>query len=505
MLTANRRGQLILLDDPDFIPDMNLPEFDFDNNGNLVLPNLSQRSGKTSSQLSPLEASRTPDAPFIDLRIRHSSSLSSLNLASPFGGDGKAAQQQDDDLMPMVFGDEEEIAFGDFGLAIDEDSNVIEEPELPAQRPVQPEGENELVLPESGGQVQQPDEEGAPIVDFDGDIQMNFGENPLPDAEALPARAQKGAKFEELSSESAVAPSRRARRSKAPKLDQGDSRVSRMELKSWNSDYLANMEQARNTHKQISAALAKKNAFNLTFGLGIANIGGPSSIPEFVHPLTEIFAGQELQARILGRPVIDEEATSKNGRRRSASLAFEEDEEAQERRVRLKMDDGSEQQGRASQDAQIEDNALVFDNEPEVGRDPGSALSDMLSSVPWNRPASAVPSSAQSQKSAQARLGRHVEGSPLVGRGSILPEIERFSDNIPAFGSDGFSLLPEQGSSFSEFGPAAGVNTQEAQTSQFMRQALDREGCNFLGFVQRVAKEDGDDRQDPDQIGRAHV
>ena len=408
----------------------------------------------------------------------------------------------------MVFGEEEELPFGDFGLAIDADGNVIEEPELPAHRPSQQQVDDGLVLPGSGDHAQQQQAEGAPI-NFDGDVQMIFGEDPLPDAEPLPTRKRKESEFEqEVSSEFAAAPSRRARRAKAPKLDQGDSRISRMDLKNWNTDYLSNMEAARNAHNKTGPTQAKKNAYNLTFGLGIANIGQITAGPGLAHPLAKIFAGQELQARIIGLPPAGDEVESPSGRRRrSASEAFEEDEDERDRRVRLRLDEDGEQQGRGIQDGQMEDMPLIFDNDMEVGREPGSALSEMLSSVPWNRPPSVVPSSAQSQKSGQARLqgGRHMEGSPLVGRGSILPDIERFSDNAPAFGSDGFGPLPEQGSSFPDFGPAAGVSTQEAQTSQFMRQALDREGRNFLGFVQRVANESGEDREELDHPDRRWV
>jgi meiotic recombination protein REC8 len=67
---------------------------------------------------------------------------------------------------------------------------------------------------------------------------------------------------------------------------------------------------------------------------------------------------------------------------------------------------------------------------------------------------------------------------------------------MPLFGSDGFGPLPGDGQDLglsSEFGADAGIPAQEASTSQVMRDALDREGRNFLGFVEHVAADRGED------------
>ncbi|KAJ9155519.1 Meiotic recombination protein rec8 [Pleurostoma richardsiae] len=500
-----KRDQLILLDDPSFVLETRLPDFEFDKDGNIVLPDLlSQLSRKTSSQLSPFATGHSSvlhDAPLIDLQFRRSSSIAgNLNLPSPFGGSANA-QKPGDEFLPMVLG-EEELLLGDFGLAIDADGNVIEEPDLPPHRPLQPEaGSASGAI--KGSQAIQPEEEGAIIFDADGDVQMKTGEQALPDAEAFPARKQKyGQDLEDEPS----SPLRPRKRSVAKmKVQDEHTRISRDEFKSWSDKYSAIQDLARSHRPAVGPAQARRNAFLLTFGLGIGNIGAPTGIPGYVHPLADTFAGPALQASILGTPVgedNEDEYDFPQGRRRPASVAFE-DEEGDERRVRSRVNDGSAQQVGGQFDGQG-DVQVAFDNqEQEVGREPGSILSDMAA-VPWNRPSSLVPSSARSKHSGRALSGQAIfEGSPLVSRGSILPAIERHSDNAqPALGSDaGFGPIGGADSSMGEVFP--GVGAQD--TSQVMREALDREGNNFLTYVEGITREKGDDRFDEADEGRCWV
>lgn len=472
---------------------MNLPALDFDEDGNIRLSgcNISQGTFNNQSQYSPVDRSASFEGSYdLNLNIRRSSSeQGSHKLASPFGKSPNAPKP-DDDIMPMIFGEEEELPFGDFGLAIDADGNVIEEPDLPPHRPSQPDQVDGPAEP--GSRAPNPllqDDEGIRF-DDDGDMQMNFGEEPLPDAEALPARQRpEGEESPEqvLSSESAAHPAQRKPRRIKQLAPDSATHISRDEFKGWSENYLDRMEADRRRPVTITAAQSRKNGYFLTYGIGLGGIGLPTGIPGYAHPLAEYFAGEALRKRILGKRDKDEDP---HGRRRSASAAFEEEPE-EERRVRPRLD-GEEQPGQGRSQVDIpEEEGLVFAKDVEVGREGQVPLSDRASSVPWNRPPSVVPSSARSNKANSAlQSGRQVEGSPLVGRGSILP-IERFSDNMQ-FGSDGAGPA-EQPSSFSEFGAAAGVNTQDANTSQFMRDALDREGRNFLGFMERVATDRGID------------
>lgn len=500
----------MLVDDPNFVPNIDLPPLDFDENGELRLPDWdnSQRT-KLSTQFSPLESSgsgRSPaGAPFINLDIRHSSSQASLDIASPFG---KGTQKPDDGDITMAFGDEEVLPFADFGLTIDADGNLVEQPE--PELPPYPQHMVEKV----GSGPHLPDDGGL-ILPIDEELQILFGdeEQYLPDeAPAQPIDQQDGhgsvhLPSEELpSSESGIQepPPRKKRNIKRLPPDSA-THVGREEFKGWTENYIARAMEARNAPHHSTAAQGRKNAYSLTFGMGLMGVGVLNNIPGLDHPLAQMFAGDELKSVVMGDPE-EETEESRARRRRSASDAFGGEEDDEERRVRARLEEnlGKEQPvGRnKEQDAQnVDDPMIMFGDDllPEVGREqPGSAMSDhrRSSNAPWNRPSSVVPSSVRSQKGIEG--GRHaVEGSPLVGRGSILPVDPKFSDgNMPLFGSDGFGPLPGDGQDLSlssALGADAGMPAQEASTSQFVRDALDREGRNFLGFVERVAADHGED------------
>lgn len=516
-------------DDPNFVPDFDLPALDFDENGDLILPGLdiSQRS-KIFSQYSPLDhSSASPaNAPLINLDIRRSSSQGSLGFAAPFEKDDHT---QLDGNMPSIFGEEEELPLSDLGLAIDEDGNIIEDPELPAH-PVQQAGEAGEASKKVHSGAHLPEDDEAPILQGDDDFQVVVGDQEQVSAANQGAMQNNENEMplpseEPLSSEPAqqpVQPRQQKKRKRGTIAADEATHVGRSEFKEWAEGYMARVEEARRIPHQVNAAQAKKNAYNLVFGMGIGNVGifNFNGIPDLHHELAEFFSGDALKNRV---PGYEEEEPSQENRRRSASVAFGSEDEGGEndRRVRPRVEEGAdagpnqdEQAGRSQKDGQMDDDAMVIfgddqDPVPEAGRErPGSALSDhrRSSNAPWNRPSSAVPSSAG--KNVEA--GRDaVEGSPLVGRGSILqPSDVKFSDGgAPVHGSEGFAPMQGDGandfSSYSEFGAAAGVSTQEANTSQFMRKALDREGRNFLGFVERVATDRG--QEDPEEEGRRWV
>ncbi|KAK7734697.1 R8 protein [Cytospora paraplurivora] len=490
-----KRTQLILVDDPNFVLDFNLPSLDFDDKGELRLPGwgLSQQS-KLFSQLSPFESGKSPaspaGAPLINLDIRHSSSQGSLGIEPPFG---KGNMNQNAGDMMMGFGEEEVLPFADFGLTIDADGNLVEqpEPELPPHPP--------SVEKEAGSGLHLPGDEGLAMTASE-ELQVIFGdeEQHLPKTAPLQPTPQPDGQgsvplpSEELpSSESAVHEPRLRKKRDIERIAPDSAiHVGREEFKSWTENYVARTEESRNTSRQVTAAQARKNAYNLSFGMGLMGIGILNQIPGLDHPLAQLFAGDELKVMVFGDPEVSQVEVSQAHRRRSASDAFGGEEENEERRVRARPNEDPEKEHQLDhQDEQP----------PEVGREhPGSAMSDhrRSSNAPWNRPSSVVPSSTHSRKATEG--GRHrVESSPLVGRSGNLPADPKFSDgNMPAFGSDGFGPLPDddQGLSFvSDLGAATGAPTQEANTSQVMHDALDREGRNFLGFVERVAADRGDD------------
>ncbi|KAG8167573.1 hypothetical protein KVR01_003262 [Diaporthe batatas] len=518
-LQHSASNALILGDDPNFVPTFDLPPLDFDENGDLLLPvwDFSQRT-RLSSQLSPLDRGSGSIVPpagahFIDLNIRHSSSQDSLGIP-PLGG----KQQKPDDFdLEISFGEEEVLPFEDFGLQVDADGNLVEqiEPELPPH----PQSQGAIVgeaAPKVGSAPAFPEDEAMVVPGDDDQIIIGddpFTEAPVGQAQLNPQQSEVPLPSEELvSSDEPQQPQQRKNRTIKRISPDVATHVSREEFKGWSENYIARVVEARGLHQQVTAAQARKNAYNLTFGMGIMGIGILNTIPGLDHPLAQSFAGDELKAIVMGDVNVaaeeEYEEEARSSRRRSASEAFGEEEDVfVDRRVRPRThgaepeSEGQDPQighGSPEQDGQvIDDPMMMFDDElPEVGREhPGSAMSDhhRSSNAPWNRPSSLIPSSIRSQKEREA--GVHVvEGSPLVGRGSILANDPRFNEgDVISFGYDGLGHdAANEHSSPSEFAAPAGGSAQEANTSQFMRNALDREGRNFLGFVERVAFERGE-------------
>lgn len=535
-LTLSRRNQIILVDDPNFVLDFNLPSLDFNENGDLVIPGLDfDFSQRMHSQLSPFDNSNSSNspanAPFINLDIRHSSSQGSVNLALPFD----KGNANDDSTFPMIFGDEEDLPLADFPFRVDEDGNLIEEPELPPH-PSQADGagdaaqqgpsgiyfpdEDGLIIPGDEEQMVFDDEEEGqlPVVDPVQQNVQQIDDVPFPSEEPLSSEA----------AEQVLQPRHKQRKTKTKGIaPDAATHISRSEFKGWTDNYLARTVEANNAPQQVTPTQAKRNAYSALFGKGLGDVGLLNGIPGLNHELAEVFAGDNLREMVMADMLADiqekgeedaGEGARGDQRRRSASVAFgsDEEEEAGGRRVRPRIDeDGQErsdeeqEQGRSQEEAQVVDDGMMLfgkdeDLLPEAGREhPGSALSDhrRSSNAPWNRPSSVIPSSARSGK--HIEIGRNaVEQSPLVGRGSILQSEVKFSDGPGMPGSDGFADFQHDGaghdlSSFGDFGPAAAAGV-EANTSQFVREALDREGRNFLGFVEHVAGDRGeeDDRNE---------
>ncbi|KAK4151324.1 hypothetical protein C8A00DRAFT_45445 [Chaetomidium leptoderma] len=524
----SKRKELILEDDPEFYLNPNLPAFHFDDDGNLVVPQGSQASRKTSSQLSPLQ----PDGSFSS---SNHSILGGFDLsqspfgggnpliAEPFGAGTMTPGKNDGDL--MAFGDEERElqALDDWGIEIDADGNIIpamEEPQLPRLPH----------LEEAGGADLMEQDQLIPF-DDEGDVVMSGAGNvfhsdpPLPlrqDGEEEQEREQEQQheqEAQEVAAEdeanSARAPARVQRKRRRPILAPDDqTKITRQEIKSWSTNYLANAEEAGKPRHGVTAAEARKNAFNLVFGRGIASVGFPTGVPGLPHPLALEFAGEGLQARLLGITIThpdDEDAEAPRGRRRSALEALELEQEDASRRVRRRLSDDNNEDSQHAQ-AQPDDDALLplhgdDDALPpvEVGRRAGSVLPDDIpSDVPWNRHSSQIPSSSVKGGGSKPP-SRQVSASPLHGRGSRHatipgPEVERFSDNQPFFGggsdglgSDGlgFAALHSSGLDDHPLLTAGDNNNNTQSTSQVMRAALDREGQSFLGYVETVAREKG--------------
>ncbi|KAK0717161.1 Rec8 like protein-domain-containing protein [Lasiosphaeria miniovina] len=521
-----KRDQITLPNDPNFDLTIKLPAFHFDGDGNLIPPHESQASGKTSSQFSPMQLDHSspgggasfigrldlPPSPF-----RQGSS----QLLSPFGLGSAISQQKDpENNLVHLRDDEEELqVVDDWGIEIDAEGNVmeiVEEPELP-QLP-RPEGAHR------DNHIHE-DEEPFLVIDDQGDVVMaiDAAEAVLPHAEATHPQPEgielQLAEEYDLSSERARVSAQKRRR-RALLAPDHETQLSRQEIKSWSAEYLATAEtkRARRARHRTTAADARVNAFQYVFGRGVANVGSPTGIPDFSHPLARIFAGNSLQTVLLSSIVEEEdEYEAPRGRRRSALEALELEGEDEERRVRRRISEDAElQAGQGVQRGAVlgSDGHLIIDpeEEREVGREAGSNLPDLPSEVPWNRHSSQVPSSSVKgggrSKLGHSASGRQVSASPLRNRGNtLLPEIERFSDSQPAYESDGVGPAFHSANTFSDpiiesmgSQDRQKKNQGEANTSQVTQDTLDHEGLNFVGFVQAVALDKGDaDDNDTDE------
>lgn len=436
----------------------------------------------------------------IQLDIDHSSSL---DYHRPLPGLGSVSSMQKPDDEPLVFIQDDNDVFGtqgDWGIEVDENGNIVEraEPMLVYEEPQLPplpfiQGESDALR----GVVAQLDER--PVFD-EQDVIMQ--EEPLPEAEPF-LEPQQHVPWQN-DKRSARHVSSRKRRLQIDDYTQ----LSRSVLRDWQSHYLENCGAYRT--RTVSAKQAKRNAMLLTFGLGIGNIGQTVGVPGLIHPLAVEFSGDRLFTTMTGIEVMES-----RGRRRTASEAIKEQEQEGGRRVRprLMKNDEEQEHGRAPQ----EDEFINLDDPfadralPEVGREVKRPMSDHLSStlLPWNRGSSAIPGSSIRAPNS-ARQGRDLS-SPLGKRGGSQ-DIIHYSDDAPmdGFGSDGnfgagfgsadsfkemelLNLDPE-GSNLGRESTAAEI---QAQNDDILAQ-LDREGYNFVNFVQEAIDQDGERRQDDD-------
>ncbi|KAI5860723.1 Rec8 like protein-domain-containing protein [Durotheca rogersii] len=485
-----RPENLLITNDPDFFPDERLPQFDLN-----ALVAGSQVTNKTSSQMSPpntlLSGASMQGIDFpVRLNLQHSDSLGPLS--SPFGLRGLSSSQKPDsgEIFPQQ--DDELASFGDWGMEIDEHGNVIEFGE-----PAIAEGEPDLppLRRRHGVEVEADAEQQVRRhVDEQEDIVMG-GE--APQQVLQQARRGAGDMLERavLDDDGASAGahrhtrSRRTRKVHPVQVDE-ETQVSRETLRQWQTDYLENcgVKNVRAT----SAAQARTNAMLLTFGLGIGNVGQNVGIPGLVHPLSRQFSGDSLFTALTGLNV----PKAPRGRRRTASEAGKDDEQEQsERRVRPRLSDDADQQGRGTGGQDV----IHRFSSPEIGREAQAPMSDQPSSgvpAPWNRGSSAVPGSSIR---GSAQKGRIVS-SPLGNRGDIQ-DIVRYSDD-PAMVFDdsglGIGGLQSLDTSFGAELQGRRDDGDEQRQSQQQVPDLDAESRNFLSFMETAVRDHGEHRRDED-------
>lgn len=343
----------------------------------------------------------------------------------------------------------------DLGFMVDAEGNVIElgEPELPplfGDDPIAP------VMP----QQEQVGAEGQNIHGLQDEGLVIMGEEPLPDAQALDTQVH-GSARQDGNGTPASQPARRRRKRKAANfLDQHATFLAMTVIRGWGEHYVERAEAARVPSLAVMPSKAKSNAFNLTFGTGIANVGKDVGLPGVKHPLAESFAGEALRDNVFRVPDIEvpRSSTPEGRRRRTAAEAFEEEDG--ERRVRRRSEEGG----------------LVFpDADPlvEMGRDDVQAADHHSSMMPWSRQGSNVPGSAVKP----AQRSRSASVTSLLPKGSVVPDIERFSD--PHLPSDNFpGGLPHSSS----------VGEVNVDNSQWLRAEVEEAARDFLAYAAEHAR-----------------
>lgn len=532
--------QLILLDDPAFMPDMVFPTLDLDfSNLNLNVDLLS--GSQKSSLLSPRSQQRNRDT-----SVSRDRSIINLNIP-PFSSSIDHQFPYNDPFQPglssaqktpatdRLFGDEEKLMDG-FDFVFDADGEI---------RDIDP-GESELlrsggVMPELVGQLEGDLVAGGRIrrehkdsfaqrikggsIDTDGDYVMNLEDehNIIPEVEPLAAmtaevgvrRARPRVNSSEIDQEESslilVDARQMVRRRKVPKTLPVDLTISlrNTDLRDWQTSYGQNMLSAiQKKEGHIVTRIAKEKAYNWIFGRGIGDVGNGVGASKLQSPLA-MFAGDSLKLVILGAPTSATTHPPKRGRE-------EDDLEPLGRNVRLRASQDLDQIGRGDGDAfipQLEDSTGL-----EIGREARTALDDyQASAMPWN-----VSSSLNSHRNLptgssvkglgtaigrpssilSARPGsRLTSASPLAGRGrtstgvNILDsgglddiELPGYADNLVGPGRTLYPL-DTTAEEFELFGPSAEVDTQTAQGTQWVRDALARESMNFLEFVRSRLEE----------------
>ncbi|OCL03975.1 hypothetical protein AOQ84DRAFT_346838 [Glonium stellatum] len=508
-----RRDQLILEDDPSFLPDFALLPLDHDlvNLANLTisLPDESQRSDSLLV------------TPYGSQNFHHEQplegSIGGLIIPSSDTGDhrdiGGFAVQGDDGRGTSRFtgpssivGREDDGFQPDADFGFDAEGNLFEftpvrrirSTSAAVGRPVL--GSDAV----ASAKVRKEHEEGlrvgADLGEDYMDVEMpNLGNDfdILPEGEAFPSAIRQASDEHTPSAKTANhetsstigAPMRHKRRpARIIPLDQ-TMELRNSDLSRWNTDYLQNMAEATRVKMQHKAvAQAKKNAEFWIWGSGIGNVGRRFGHSEIKTPF-DMFYGDALFEAFTG---INRVAAARQKRDRDSGI--DEATEGESRRIRRRLNE--DEVGRGD-NMELDEGvfAPMGDEDVEMPRDAPSALDDqqLFSTMPWNISASIRGSSVVRGRSAlpglpgslSRRMSRMVSASPLHDRGrpgglEALRSLE---------GEDEFGSL--SGEDFGYIGAGTKDDLDlyadpppiESRIGQKVLDALDAEGINFLAFV----------------------
>ncbi|OJD10461.1 hypothetical protein AJ78_08535 [Emergomyces pasteurianus Ep9510] len=530
-----RPGQLILPDDPSFIPDLMLPGLNVDLSALDISSDIG--SPRKSSLLSSFLAPSSKSSPFSDGQLHlniSSSDIGGLGAgASGFPSDiGSSARKDTQFELPAAFAEETGVLLQpDFEF--DGDGNIIElqvRPSPQDKKPITVSGQsatkiNSWLRPEEEGEFQAFQGQFEDQMVLQDDVEMkedagngNFGSDDL--VSALNSGVDPN--YEPIIEASSEAPETHQRlRKRAIKTFGFDDppELRNSDLAQWNSEYAQNMAFAaklKQNNRLIS--MAKKNAACWVMGEKFCSVDIGLGDSMFDHPL-DMFSGEQMLATLTGNKI----RTTR--RKRSRDVDENIDSENEERNVRMRGDPEHEN-GRENVMEHDGGYGVGFDlQDIEIGRHaPPPMYDDGSSQMPWNitasirgsQPGSSIhsrqflpsvggySSNGGPRSITSGRMARMISASPLAGRGIIVPgmgditimddeEFERGGNIGNNSNMDLNSSVVGQGDdpgrrshhqdSVEIYGPAAAVDTQTAAQSQWVAAALDQESANFLDFV----------------------
>ncbi|KAK0890068.1 R8 protein [Friedmanniomyces endolithicus] len=499
--TKGRADQLLLPDDPNFLPDFDLVPIDLEQLDMNFDPSSVQEAEESQrSTLSPhnpqLVFGSQDSLPMLNIPGR-SSSL----FGGPVGGGGSFGIRGDSGAGTGMRHRDELFLDDDLGITVEPDGTMRFNEE-PARRSVVPSAKIDRDgAGNAGSRLEAGYEEGGlgrsvrDRPDADGFMSMQDDDNSglhNGDAEA-PGSAPQQARPKVLTVDTTM------------ELRNGD-------LARWNTDYVANMlEVTRHKHASRATAIAKDNARHWVLGAG--SLGALSQSDMLVNGPLGMFSGARLLEALTG---LDLTGT---GEKRGRDLS-DDDEEGKRKRSRTLGEPSSDELGRGLEH-QYDDGYIANTGDDytgvEQGREAPTPLDDRhLSSIfPWNRStggsrrptgvftsatlagAAGIGTPAGIGLPMSRRASRLQSASPLVGRalaGTAAAALaEAGMDDLgleqDLYGADLDLAMSGLTSEFELFGPAAEVDTETAAQSQWQRAALDTESAHFLGFVQAAIAE----------------
>ncbi|EEH33477.2 Rad21/Rec8 N terminal domain-containing protein [Paracoccidioides lutzii Pb01] len=541
--------QLIIPDDPSFIPFLMLPGLNVDLSALDITSNIG--SPRKSSLLSSKISESNKSSHFSDGQLHlniSSSDISGLG-AGAFGlpsDIGSIGTKENEFELPAVFAEETGVLLQpDFEF--DGEGNIIE---LPVRQTTQkkPTGlsarsetrTNTRVRPEVEEDFQTLQDQFEDQMVLHNDVEMRYAGNDNlrsgdPDSGFDSAADPSYEPVIGVSPEAAEVQQRlRKRRNKILGFDDPPE-LKNSDLAQWNSEYARNMALAAKLKQNNKInTLAKRNAGLWVMGERFGSVDFGFGVSDFKHPLG-IFSGEQMLATLTGNK-------NRTSRKRSREDVGGNDSEYEVRSVRMREDEDNEI-GRGGVIEHDDGYGIGFDlQDIEVGRHaPVPLYDDGSSHMPWNitasirgsQPGSSVHSrqfllsvggfssiggprsiasggvpdgSAVGGSSAVfgRRMGRITSASPLAGRGIARPGMS----DIPISDDEEFDLsnldsnLVLDHSVVEEGGGSplglrrsqhhGSFDTQMAAETQWPAATLDQESVNFLDFVRTKIMEESE-------------